>query len=288
MLCSSISRNATGPVSPVITLDGVTKRFQGTAALSKISVTISPGQFVAIIGRSGAGKTTLLHCLSRGTVATEGHVRFGACDLAWFQGETLRQHRARVGMIYQQFNLVKRLRVLDNVLIGRLPHLGGMSWWFALARHFSPDDRQVALRCLNHVGLLSRAWQRTDTLSGGEQQRVAIAKVLAQEPHVILADEPVASLDLMNSTLVMDTLRRIASESGLTVIAALHHVEYARRYADRVLGLRAGELVFDGPPSALTDTSLQSLFGASLPLYALPVPTVAHSMVRVESWVESL
>jgi len=197
MLRSSISTNATGPISPIITLDGVTKRFQRTTALSKISATIPPGQFVAIIGRSGAGKTTLLHCLSRGTVVTEGHVRFGACDLAALHGEILRQHRARVGMIYQQFNLVKRLRVLDNVLIGRLPHLGGMSWWFALARRFSPDDQQIALRCLDHVGLLSRAWQRTDTLSGGEQQRVAIAKVLAQEPHVILADEPVASLDLI-------------------------------------------------------------------------------------------
>ena len=272
----------------MITLDGVTKRFESTTALAKISVIIPPGQFVAIIGRSGAGKTTLLHCLSRGTVVTEGGVRFGACDLAALQGEILRQHRARVGMIYQQFNLVRRLCVLDNVLIGRLPHLSGMSWWFALGRRFPAEDQQIALRCLDHVGLLSRAWQRTDTLSGGEQQRVAIAKVLAQEPHVILADEPVASLDLMNSTLVMDTLRRIVSATGLTVIATLHHVEYARRYADRILGLRAGKLVFDGPPSALTDTDLHSLFGASLPLYALPEPAVAHGIARVESWIASL
>jgi phosphonate transport system ATP-binding protein len=288
MLCSSTATNATGPVSPVITLDGVTKRFHNTVALSQISATIPPGQFIAIIGRSGAGKTTLLHCLSRGTVVTEGSVCFGPCDLATLQGEVLRQHRARVGMIYQQFNLVKRLRVLDNVLIGRLPHLRRMSWWFALGCLFSPDDQQVALRCLDHVGLLSRAWQHTATLSGGEQQRVAIAKVLAQEPHVILADEPVASLDLMNSTLVMDTLRRIVSETGLTVIATLHHVEYARRYADRVLGLRAGELVFDGPPSALTHAPLHSLFGASLPLYALPEPAVTHGSARGASWVESL
>ena len=277
-----------GSVSPLITLDGVSKCFQSIVALSNISVTIPPGQFVAIIGRSGAGKTTLLHCLSRGTTVTEGSVRFGACDLATLQGEVLRQHRARVGMIYQQFNLVRRLRVLDNVLIGRLPHLGRMSWWFALGRLFSPDDQQVALRCLDHVGLLDRAWQRTATLSGGEQQRVAIAKVLAQEPHVILADEPVASLDLMNSTLVMDTLRRIVSETGLTVIATLHHVEYARRYADRILGLRAGELVFDGPPSALTHTVLHSLFGASLPLYALSEPAVTHGSAWSKSWVESL
>jgi len=151
------SGDSRGPASPVITLDGVTKRFQSTTALSKISVTIPSGQFVAIIGCSGAGKTTLLHCLSRGTAVTEGSVRFGACELAELQGEVLRQHRARVGMIYQQFNLVRRLRVLDNVLIGRLPHLSGISWWFALGHSFSPDDRQVALCCLDHVGLLSRA-----------------------------------------------------------------------------------------------------------------------------------
>jgi phosphonate transport system ATP-binding protein len=153
----------------------------------------------------------------------------------------------------------------------------------ALGRYFPAAQRDIALRCLEHVGMLNRAWQRTDTLSGGEQQRVAIAKVLAQQPQVILADEPVASLDLMNGALVMDTLRRVASETGLTVIATLHHVEYARRYADRVLGLRAGELVFDGPPSALTHTALHSLFGASLPLYALPELTVVYGIARVES-----
>jgi len=260
--------DAAVPVSPVITLDGVAKRFQSTTALSNISVTIPPGQFVAIIGRSGAGKTTLLHCLSHTTAVTEGSVRFGACDLVALQGESLRQHRARVGMIYQQFNLVKRLRVLDNVLGGRLPDLGGTAWWLALGRYFPAYDRDIALRCLDHVGMLSQAWQRTDTLSGGEQQRVAIAKVLAQEPQVILADEPVASLDLMNGALVMGTLRRIVSETGLTVIATLHHVEYARRYADRVLGLRGGKLVFDGSPLTLTNPILQSLFGES------PCPSV--------------
>src|SRR6266851_4216852 len=250
------------PVSPVITLAGVSKHFQSTAALHNVSATIPPGQFVVIIGRSGAGKTTLLHCLSRTTPVTAGSIRFGTCDLASLQGERLRQHRARVGMIYQQFNLVKRLHVCDNVLVGRLPHLSGVAWWLALGRYFPAAQRAIALRCLEHVSLLDRAWQRTDTLSGGEQQRVAIAKVLAQQPQVILADEPVASLDLMNGALVMDTLRRVASETGLTVIATLHHVEYARRYADRVLGLRAGELVFDGPARDLDDGAIREIFGA--------------------------
>jgi phosphonate transport system ATP-binding protein len=278
------SSNATVSVSPVITLERVSKRFQSTVALQHVSATIPPGQFVAIIGRSGAGKTTLLHCLSRTLTVTAGSVRFGTGDLASLQGERLRQHRARVGMIYQQFNLVKRLHVCDNVLVGRLPHLRGVAWWLALGRSFPAAHRDIALRCLDHVGLLNRAWQRTDTLSGGEQQRVAIAKVLAQQPQVILADEPVASLDVMNGALVLDTLRRIVSETGLTVIATLHHVEYARRYADRVLGLQAGELVFDGAPPALTDTALWSLFGEAPLQSTQPAPASA----RETAWVESL
>jgi phosphonate transport system ATP-binding protein len=168
-----------------------------------------------------------------------------------------------VGVIYQQFNLVKRLRVLDNVLVGRLAHLRGWARVAALGRRFGPSEREIALRCLDHVGLLARAWQRADTLSGGEQQRVAIAKILAQAPRLILADEPVASLDLVNGAMVMDTLRRVASENGLTVIATLHHVEYARTYADRVLGLRGGRLVFDGDADRLTDATLAMIFGGT-------------------------
>jgi phosphonate transport system ATP-binding protein len=275
--------NATLPVSPVITLEGVSKHFQRTAALQNVSATIPPGQFVAIIGRSGAGKTTLLHCLSRTTTVTAGSIRFGTCDLASLHGEILRQHRVRVGMIYQRFHLVKRLHVCDNVLVGRLPHLSSAAWWLALGRYCPAAQRDIALRCLEHVGLLDRAWQRTDTLSGGEQQRVAIAKVLAQQLQIILADEPVASLDLLNGALVLDTLRCVASATGLTVIATLHHVEYARRYADRVLGLRAGELVFDGLPPALTDATLRRLFGAAPRQSAQPALTTT----RETAWVAS-
>jgi phosphonate transport system ATP-binding protein len=247
--------------SPIVTLECVSKEFASKRALHDVSVTISPGAFVAVIGKSGAGKTTLLRCLSRATTATVGTIRFGDDDLSTLQGATLRHHRARVGMIYQQFNLVKRLRVIDNVLIGRLPHLSGWQHWAALLRYFTVEQRDVAMRCLQHVGLLDRVWQRTDTLSGGEQQRVAIAKILAQAPQIILGDEPVASLDMMNGTLVMETLRRIASDVGLTVITSLHHVDYARRYADRVLGLRDGRLVFDGSPRQLTETTLRDIFG---------------------------
>ena len=248
-------------VSPVISMDRVAKNFLSKRALDHVSATIHPGQFVAIIGRSGAGKTTLLRCLARALTVGSGAIHFGDVDLATLAGRALREHRAQVGMIYQQFNLVRRLRVLDNVLVGRLPHQTGWRRWAAVARWFAPAERAIALRCLAHVGMVDRVWQRADTLSGGEQQRVAIARILAQDPRVILADEPVASLDVLNGRMVMDTLRRIASGAGLTVVATLHHVDYARAYADRVLGLRAGALVFNGPPSELSDAMLVDIFG---------------------------
>jgi phosphonate transport system ATP-binding protein len=272
-------------ISPAVVLDRVTKRYGGTTALERVSATVTPGSFVAVIGRSGAGKTTLLRSLSRAITPSDGAIRFGAQDLAGLRGAALRAHRARVGMIYQQFNLVRRLRVLDNVMVGRLGHLRGWRRWAALLRRFGAAERTIAFRCLDHVGLLDRVWQRTDTLSGGEQQRVAIAKILAQEPALILGDEPVASLDLMNGALVMATLRDVATRAGLTVIATLHHVDYARRYADRILGLRGGRLVFDGAPEALSDAALMEIFGelpesvAAAPAFGLPtrewLPSVA-------------
>jgi phosphonate transport system ATP-binding protein len=175
--------------------------------------------------------------------------------------------------------------VLDNVLVGRLGRLQGWRRWAALARRFDAADRMVAFICLEHVGLLDRVWQRTDTLSGGEQQRVAIAKILAQEPALILGDEPVASLDLMNGALVMATLRDVATRAGLTVIATLHHVDYARRYADRILGLRGGRLVFDGAPAELTEAALVDIFG-ELPAEA--APSSPPIPVSAPAWLPSV
>jgi phosphonate transport system ATP-binding protein len=251
----------TVPMSPVISVDGAGKVYGSNSALDAVSATIHPGQFVAIIGRSGAGKTTLLRCLAFATPLTRGSIRFGDVDLTGLHGRALRIHRRRVGMIYQQFNLVKRLRVIDNVLVGRLGHVRGWRRWAVLARRFSAVDRDVALRCLYQMGLLDRAWQRADTLSGGEQQRVAIARILAQQPRVILADEPVASLDVLNGRRIMDSLRRVATAANLTVVATLHHVDYARAYADRILGLRAGRLVFNGTPADLDAARLVEIFG---------------------------
>jgi phosphonate transport system ATP-binding protein len=262
------------PISPVLRLDQVTKIFKGHRALDRVSLTVEPGEFVAVIGRSGAGKTTLLRCLTRALPLSDGVIRFGVEDLAGLSRRGLREHRARVGMIYQQFNLVKRLRVIDNVLVGRLPHLSGLARWASLFRIFPGADRGIAARCLEHVGLIERAWQRTDTLSGGEQQRVAIAKSLAQEPCMILGDEPVASLDVANGAMVMETLRRVASTAGVTVITTLHHVEYARRYADRIVGFRNGRLVFDGKPIDLTDAAVADIFDEAPP--ALSERTLVH------------
>jgi phosphonate transport system ATP-binding protein len=270
----------TATISPLVALVDVTKRFPGKAALAldRVSATIPSGQFVAVIGRSGAGKTTLLRSLTGATTISAGYVLVGGVELGGLRGDTLRAHHARVGMIYQQFNLVRRLRVLDNVLIGRLPHLTGWRRVAATVRMFDAAERERALRCLDHVGLLDRVWQRADTLSGGEQQRVAIARLLAQDARVVLADEPVASLDLANGRLVMETLRRIARGAGLTVVATLHHVDYARRYADRVIALKEGRLVFDGPPDALSDAALFEIFGVvpgELPDDAAPAPRAA-------------
>jgi phosphonate transport system ATP-binding protein len=233
------------PASPVIQIENASKRYGAALAFDGVTLQIPSGQFVAVVGRSGAGKTTLLRCLATATTVSTGHIRVGGEDLATLHGRALRAHRRRVGMIYQHFNLVKRLSVASNVLVGRLGHLRGVRAWVALLGRFDARDRAVALRCLAHVGLLDRAWQRADTLSGGEQQRVAIARLLAQDPALVLADEPVASLDVLNGALVMETLRSVATDAGLTVVSTLHHVDYARRYADRVIGLRQGRLVFD-------------------------------------------
>jgi phosphonate transport system ATP-binding protein len=262
----SLPASAAGRSGPtLLTLHDATKVFDGLVALDHVSVTIAPAELVAVIGRSGAGKTTLMRCLSGAATLSDGRIFFGDEDLARLRGRRRREHRARVGMIYQQFNLVRRLRVLDNVRIGRLPFVRGWRRWAAVVRYFDAAQTAIALRCLGHVGLAAHVWQRTDTLSGGEQQRVAIAKVLAQEPALILADEPVASLDVANGALVMETLRRVVDGARLTVLAALHHVDYARRYADRVLALRHGRLVFDGPPALLSDSVLDLVFGPAGP-----------------------
>jgi phosphonate transport system ATP-binding protein len=229
-----------------------------TVALDGIDLAVGPGEFVAIIGRSGAGKTTLLRSINRLVEPSAGTVRVAGLSVTGADAAALREVRRRIGMIFQQFNLVRRASVLDNVLAGRL---GYLPTWPTLFGRFPSRDRALAEECLRQVGLAGLADRRADTLSGGEQQRVAIARALAQSPSVILADEPTASLDPQLTSTIMDILRRINAERGLTLVVSQHQLETALAYGTRVVGFRAGRIRFDGPPSAVTPAVARAVYG---------------------------
>jgi phosphonate transport system ATP-binding protein len=238
--------------------EGLVKYFGSTVAVDDVTIQLSAGQMVGVIGRSGAGKSTLLRLLNRLIEPTRGAIHYREVDITALNGRNLRAWRAHCAMIFQQFNLVNRLDVLTNVLIGRLNY----HWTLpTLVKCFSAAERAVAIRALERLDLLPQALQRADTLSGGQQQRVAIARALIQAPEIILADEPIASLDLHNANRVMAALRTINREDGITVICNLHALDSARTYCDRVLGMARGKLVFDGPPSALTTEALREIYG---------------------------
>jgi phosphonate transport system ATP-binding protein len=228
-----------------------------------VELSIEQGEFVAVLGRSGAGKSTLLRCITGALVPSGGELSFEGQRVDGLRGgAALREHRRRIGMVFQQFHLVERLPVLTNVLAGRLGFSRSPGSWF---RRFPAADVERAWNALAHVGLPpDLAWRRADQLSGGQQQRVAIARALCQEPHVLLADEPIASLDPVSSREVMDVLARIHREDGMTVIANLHDVAVARRYAQRVVGLAGGRVVFDGKPQELDDAAVARIYGAAL------------------------
>jgi phosphonate transport system ATP-binding protein len=236
----------------------LTKHFGPTVAVDDVTLEIPPGQMVGIIGRSGAGKSTLLRLINRLLEPTQGTLHFKELPITALRGRELRAWRARCAMIFQQFNLVNRLDVLTNVLIGRLSY----HWTVpSLLKRFTATERALALRALERLDMMPQALQRADTLSGGQQQRVAIARALVQEPEIILADEPIASLDPGNAVRVMAALRAINHEDGLTVICNLHTLDTARTYCDRVIGMAHGQLVFDGAPAALTPAVLQAVYG---------------------------
>lgn len=239
-------------------INGVGKQYPGgTQALKEVSLEVAKGSFVVILGPSGAGKSTLLRMMNGLDWPTVGQVRVAGELLT---KRSVRRIRSRVGMVFQQFNLVGRLNVLTNVLMGRLAQHGLFEQTLNALYLFRREDRDIAVNALARVGLIEKAWQRADQLSGGQQQRVGIARALAQRPQVILADEPVASLDPANSEEILKLLRDICCRDGITVVVNLHQVDLAVRYADRILGLRAGLLVFDGPPAALTETELDRLY----------------------------
>jgi phosphonate transport system ATP-binding protein len=241
----------------MLVVEGLTCRFGTKAAVDNASFSVAPGSFVGVIGRSGAGKSTLLRMINRLAPPTEGRILYKGVDVTSLRGRELRHWRARSAMIFQQFNLVGRLDVLTNVLMGRVSEV---PLWRSLAQLWPEEDVAVAMSALEQFDMGQLAAQRADQLSGGQQQRVAIARALVQEPDIILADEPIASLDPRNTRIVMDALLRINKHFGITVICNLHSLDLARGYCDRLIGMASGRIVFDGAPATLTEHIARELY----------------------------
>jgi phosphonate transport system ATP-binding protein len=242
----------------LLQLVDLTRRFGDKRAVDQASLTIAEGEMVGIIGRSGAGKSTLLRLINRLIDPSEGKIVCDGIDVTALRGKELRAWRARTAMIFQQFNLVNRLDVLTNVMCGRLFDIPAPR---VLLKWFTPTERALAIRALDRLGMAEVAMNRADALSGGQQQRVAIARALMQQPRIVLADEPIASLDPLNAKLVMDALADINRRDGITVLTNLHTLDTARTYCRRIIGMSAGRIVFDGAPEALTDPVLHEIYG---------------------------
>jgi len=245
-------------MSEILRIEALTKSFSTTRAVDDVSLTIKGDEMIGIIGRSGAGKSTLLRLINRLADPTSGSIHFGDRDITALQGRALRQWRAECGMIFQQFNLAGRLDALTNVLIGRASKNSTLS---NMVLHFPATDRADAIALMDRLGVLGVALQRAETLSGGQQQRVAIARTMMQGPRIILADEPVAALDPQSAEQVMGILATINKTQGIGIIVNLHSLDIARRYFPRIIGLREGQVVFDGTPNDLTEATLLDIYG---------------------------
>ncbi len=234
----------------LLELKNVTKYYHGTTpALADVSFSVNEGEFVSVIGSSGSGKTTLLRCINRMVEVTSGEISFGGVVVSRLRKKELRKVRTKIGMIFQHFNLVDRMSVIENVLHGRL---GYKSTLAGVVGRYTQDEKWQALRVIQMLGLEQQVYQRCDQLSGGQKQRVGIARALVQNPTMILCDEPIASLDPRSAKIIMDHLRNICTEIGITLVVNLHQVDMALKYADRIIGLNRGAVVFDGPPGELT------------------------------------
>ncbi|MGQ9629131.1 MAG: phosphonate ABC transporter ATP-binding protein [bacterium] len=243
----------------MLRIEHLTKIYEdGTKALQDINLEVRRGEFVVIIGLSGSGKSTLLRCINRLVEPTEGKVFIDGVEVTAASHSELREIRRGIGMIFQQFNLVKRASVLTNVLSGRLGYVNP-TW--SLINRFSKEDIEAAYRNLERVGILDKAHSRADSLSGGQQQRVGIARALMQEPKLLLADEPVASLDPATSHSVLRFVEEVNRDEGITVLCSLHFLSLARRYATRIIALKEGRLVFDGLPGEIDDTRFKEIYG---------------------------
>jgi phosphonate transport system ATP-binding protein len=241
-------------------LKGLSKTYKtGDTALSDVTLEVPKGQIMGLIGPSGAGKSTLIRCINRLVEPSAGAVWLGDVDLAKLGKRELRRQRRRIGMIFQEYALVERLTVMENVLSGRL---GYVPFWRSFLRRYPPEDIRNAYRLLDRVGLMEHADKRADALSGGQRQRVGIARALAQEPELLLVDEPTASLDPKTSRQIMRLLIEICAERGLPAIVNIHDVPLAQQFMQRIVGLRAGRVVFDGSPAELTEDALTTIYGA--------------------------
>ncbi|WP_077623560.1 phosphonate ABC transporter ATP-binding protein [Sediminibacillus massiliensis] len=246
----------------MIEFNNVSKVYpNGTQGLKDINLTIEKGEFVVIVGLSGAGKSTLLRSINRLHEITSGEINIDGQSITSAKGKDLRHIRRDIGMIFQSFNLVKRSTVLKNVLSGRVGYHSTLRTVLGL---FPKEDVNLAMTALERVNIVEKAYSRSDQLSGGQQQRVSIARALAQEAKIILADEPVASLDPLTTKQVMDDLKRINQELGITTVVNLHFIDIARQYATRIIGLQAGQVVFDGPVEEATDERFSEIYGRPL------------------------
>ena len=241
----------------MIKFDNVSKVYpNGFKGLKNVSLEIKQGEFVAIIGLSGAGKSTLIRTINRVHDVTEGKLTVNGVDVNSLKGKSLRKFRREIGMIFQSFNLISRTTVLNNVLTSNIPDL---PFWRVLLGAYTKEQKVRALEALDKVGILDKAYTRCDQLSGGQQQRVALARTLAQAPKIMLADEPVAALDPVTARQVMDDFKRINKEMNISVLINIHHVDLALEYCDRVIGVRAGKIVYDGPSSEVTQEVLDQI-----------------------------
>ncbi|MGM0838332.1 MAG: phosphonate ABC transporter ATP-binding protein [Bacillota bacterium] len=242
----------------VLVLQDLQKTYKdGTIALKKINLSITKGQVVSIIGPSGAGKSTLIRCINRLVEPTSGSIEFEGKEIMNLSGKSLRNVRRKIGMVFQSHNLIKRAHTIQNVLHGRLGYMGSIRGSLGM---FEKRDVEQALSILDRVGLRENAYKRADELSGGQQQRVGIARAICQKPSIIMADEPIASLDPASSRSVMEFLRNICKEDRITAIINLHQVEFAKEFSDRIVAVKSGEIVFDGSPDELTEAKILQIY----------------------------
>ena len=229
----------------------------GVKGLDNVNLQIEQGEFVAIIGLSGAGKSTLIRTINRMIDITDGSLEVDGTNVSSLKGKTLRRFRRKIGMIFQSFNLVTRTTVIKNVLTAKVPEMPFLRVLFGI---YNKEERIQALEALDKVGILEKAYIRADQLSGGQQQRVALARTLAQNPQIILADEPVAALDPVTAKKVMDDFKKINKEMNITILVNIHHVELALEYADRIIGIRAGKIIYDGKSEEVTEEVLNEIY----------------------------